>query len=173
MPSSRVLLTTQIHLSRHSLALAASTISASKRWAQDSLLINLAEAYLNLRLGSSEKYQSAFYVFEELASAPSTSSIKTLTSQAIAELHLGRIPEAEAALNEALERTKGSSKGTKSEEADILANLAVLKTVAGKGGEAVDLFRRLDREHALVKDLEEKSSFFDEAKGKFAAKVTG
>lgn len=164
-----MLLTTQIHLSRHSLPLASSTITTAKRWAQDSLLFNLAEAYLNLALGSSEKYQSAFYVFEELASAPSTSSVKTLTSQAIAELHLGRVPEAEAALTEALERASRAT--AKEEEADVLANLAVLKTVAGKMGEAEEYLRRVDREHALVRDLEEKSSFFDDAKGKFAAKV--
>ncbi len=70
-----------------------------------------------------EKYQQAFYVFEELAQAPATSSISSLVSQAVCELHLGRAEEAQAALDQALEKAPGS--------VDAIANLLVLKVVSG------------------------------------------
>ena len=50
-----------------------------------------------------EKYQAAYYVFEELAQASATQSVQSLVSQAVAELHLGRLEEAEAALKQAQE----------------------------------------------------------------------
>lgn len=78
-----------------------------------------------------EKYQQAFYVFEELAQAPSTSSIQSLVAQAIAEIHLGRLEEAEAALDQAFSKDPGN--------AEVLANKAVLNTISGKNSS--DLLR--------------------------------
>ncbi len=75
-----------------------------------------------------EKYQQAFYVFEELAQAPATSSAQTLISQAVAELHLGRLEEAQAALDQALK--KGPEYA-----ADAIANQLVLNVISGKGAE--------------------------------------
>lgn len=75
-------------------------------------------------LQGGEKYQQAFYVFEELAQAPSTSSTQSLVSQAVAEIHLGRLEEAEAALQQALVKDPKNT--------EILANLAVLNVIAGK-----------------------------------------
>lgn len=71
-----------------------------------------------------EKYQQAFYVFEELAQAPSTASKHNILGQAIAELHLGRLAEAEAALNQAKE--------VDSADADILANTIVSSVLSAK-----------------------------------------
>ena len=70
-----------------------------------------------------EKYQQAFYVFEELAQAPSTSSTQSLVSQAIAEIHLGRMEEAEAALKQAMEKDP--------KNAEVLANTVALNIIAG------------------------------------------
>lgn len=70
-----------------------------------------------------EKYQQAFYVFEELAQAPSTSSIRSLVSQAVCELHLGRTEEAQAALEQALEKDANN--------ADAIANLLVHNVISG------------------------------------------
>jgi coatomer subunit epsilon len=75
-------------------------------------------------LQGGEKYQQAFYVFEELAQASSTSSTQSLVSQAVAEIHLGRLEEAEAALQQAL--TKDPT------HAECLANNIVLNVIAGK-----------------------------------------
>lgn len=162
-----VALLVQIHLLQNRTDLAVKEVAGAKRWAQDSLLINLAESWTNLREGGSEKYQSAFYVYEELASAPGTTSPTALVGQAVAEIHLGRIEEAEAALQQAVA----------SENADIqaIANSVVLASVMGKKPEVVEgLLQQLrdqDSEHALLKDLEEKSQAFDAAAAKYTAKV--
>lgn len=71
-----------------------------------------------------EKYQEAFYVFEEIAQAPSGASSLAILSQAIAEIHLGRFEEAESALNQALNQFPGN--------ADVIANLAVLSILLGR-----------------------------------------
>lgn len=163
-----VALITQIHLSQNRTDLALKEVQAAKRWAQDSLLINLAEAWTNLRVGGSENYQSAFYVYEELASTPGTTSPTALIGQAVAEIHLGRVEEAELALQQAMEQ----------ENADVeaIANSIVLASVLGKKSDVVrDLVEKLqarDQEHALLKDLEEKDQLFDAAASKYAAKVT-
>ena len=71
-----------------------------------------------------EKYQQAFYVFEEMAQTASTSAAKSLVGQAVAEIHLGRLPEAEAALQQAIEKEP--------ESMEAIANSIVLNTLAGK-----------------------------------------
>jgi coatomer subunit epsilon len=71
-----------------------------------------------------EKYQQAFYVFEELAQTPASSSTTSLISQAVAEIHLQRYEEAQAALDQALQKEP--------ENSDALANLVVLKTITGQ-----------------------------------------
>jgi coatomer subunit epsilon len=71
-----------------------------------------------------ERYQQAFYVFEELAQAPSTSSTRSLVSQAVAELHLGRTEEAQAALEQAMQKEP--------QYAEAIANLLVLTVITGK-----------------------------------------
>ena len=118
-----------------------------------------------MRLGG-EAYQSAFYVFEEIAQTPSSTASKALISQAITELHLGRLPEAEAALKQALELPQ--------KDAEALANAVVLMTLMGKTGEGdkyLEELRTMDAEHPLLRDLEEKGSLFDQASGKYSAKV--
>ena len=70
-----------------------------------------------------EKYQQAFYVYEELAQAPSTASIRSLVSQAVCELHLGRLEEAQAALEEALKKDP--------HYIEAIANMLVLTTISG------------------------------------------
>jgi coatomer protein complex subunit epsilon len=117
-----VALITQIHLQQNRTDLALKEVTAARRWAQDSLLVNLAESWVGVRLGG-EKYQQAFYVFEELAQAPSTSSIRSLVSQAVCELHLGRTEEAQSALEQALQKDANC--------AEAIANTLVLTVVCG------------------------------------------
>lgn len=96
-------LVVQIHLQQNRTDLALKEVLAARKWAQDSLLVNIAESWVGLRVGG-ERYQQAFYVFEEMAQGASTSAPKSLVGQAVAELHLGRLPEAEAALEQAVEK---------------------------------------------------------------------
>ncbi|KFA79386.1 hypothetical protein S40288_06076 [Stachybotrys chartarum IBT 40288] len=159
-----VALIVQIHLQQNRTDLAIKEVTAARRWAQDSLLVNLAESWVGLRLGG-EKYQQAFYVFEELAQAPSTSSVRTLVSQAVCELHLGRLEESQAALEQALQKEP--------QYAEAIANLLVLTVVSGSdGSELFESLKKVDPQHQLVVDLEEKSSLFDTAAAKYSAKVS-
>ncbi|KAJ5097116.1 coatomer epsilon subunit-domain-containing protein [Penicillium angulare] len=159
-----VSLIVQIHLQQNRTDLALKEVQAAKRWAQDSLLVNLAESWVGLRVGG-ETYQSAFYVYEELASAPSTSAPLSIVGQAVAELHLGRLPEAEAALTTALERYP--------EDAELIANTIVLNVLSGKPSTDLESrLQQLDPSHALLADIQEKSEFFDTAAAKYAPKVS-
>lgn len=125
-----VALITQIHLEQNRLDLAVKEVANARKWAQDSLLVNLAESWVGLRVGG-EKYQQAFYVFEELAQAENTRSTQSMVSQAVAEIHLGRLEEAEAALQQALAKDP--------ESAEAIANSIVLNVIAGK--DATELIR--------------------------------
>lgn len=112
-----------------------------------------------------EKYQSAFYVFEELAQTSQSQSPHSLVAQAVSELHLGRLPEAEAALQQAIEIDPKS--------ADTIANLIVLNTLLGKTEQTAQLKQQLEStnsEHRAVKDWAEKKSDFQKAAAKYTPK---
>jgi tetratricopeptide (TPR) repeat protein len=83
-------------------------------------------------LKGGEKYQQAFYVFEELAQAPSTSSMQSLICQAVAEIHLGRLEEAEAALQQALSKEP--------KNAEVISNSIVLNAIQGKDVSQLESF---------------------------------
>lgn len=158
-----VALVVQIHLQQNRTDLAVKEVQAARRWAQDSLLVNIAESWTGVRVGG-EKYQQAFYVFEELAQAASTSSATSLVSQAVCELHLGRVEEAEVAFQQA------ASKEPKNPE--VIANSAVLAVITGKDPtEHITLLESISPEHAFLQDIKEKSELFDKAASKFMAKV--
>ncbi|KAI9767755.1 MAG: hypothetical protein M1840_005436 [Geoglossum simile] len=158
-----VALIVQIYLQQNRTDLALKEVLAARRWAQDSLLVNIAESWVGLRVGG-EKYQQAFYVFEELAQAPSSSAPKSLVGQAVTELHLGRLPEAEAALQQALDKD--------SKNPDAMVNMIVLSVISGKetAGLASPL-KATAPEHPFLVDLQEKSVMFDKAAAKYSAKV--
>ncbi|KAL9582310.1 MAG: hypothetical protein Q9212_003368 [Teloschistes hypoglaucus] len=162
---------TQIHLQQNRTDLAHKEVSAARKWAQDSLLVNIAESWVGTRVGG-ESYQSAFYVFEEMAQTPSSTSAKSLVAQAITELHLGRLPEAEAALNQALQQhQQQQQQQQKNDDVEAVANAVVLATLMGKREEQERYLKELRGGHALLVDLEEKGRAFDAAAGKYAAKV--
>lgn len=48
-----VALTVQIHLEQNRTDLAMKEVQAARRWAQDSLLVNIAESWVGLRMVSS------------------------------------------------------------------------------------------------------------------------
>lgn len=106
-------------------------------------------------------------------------------AQAVAELHLGRTEEAQAALEQALKKEPTSS--------EAIANLLVLSVITGKSAEeltryvpgapeyelstsrcltfASSTLQKTDPEHPLLADLAEKSDLFDKAATKYKAKV--
>lgn len=154
----------QIRLAQNRTDLAIKEVTTAKKWAQDSLVINIAEAWVGLRVGG-DKYQQSYYVFEELAQAPSTSSTRSLVGQAISELHLGRLPEAEVALQQALTKDKG--------DIAALANKIVLTALTGGDTTAdISALETQDPSHAMVLDIAEKNELFDKAASKYTAKVS-
>lgn len=83
----------------------------------------------------------------------------------MSELHLGRLPEAEAALQQALALDANS--------ADTIANLIVLNTLLGKKEEIVQLKGQLqaaDSDHNALKDWAEKKEEFAKAAAKYTPK---
>lgn len=49
----------QIHLQQNRTDLAVKEVSAARRWAQDSLLVNLAESWVGLRVVSDGLFREA------------------------------------------------------------------------------------------------------------------
>ena len=70
-----------------------------------------------------DNVQGAYYIYEELAQSTSASA-KSLLGQGVAEIQLGRLPEAESTLKLALEKDPQNT--------DILANAIVCATLSGK-----------------------------------------
>ncbi|KAG8626422.1 hypothetical protein KVT40_005367 [Elsinoe batatas] len=159
-----VALIVQVYLLQNRTDLAAKECKSARGFAQDALLVNLGEAWVGMREGG-EKYQQAFYVFEELAQAPSTQAPQSLVAQAVSELHLGRLPEAETALQQAL--------ALDGENADALANQAVLNTILGKGEEADVVLKKLqgvDKGHPFLEEVGKRREAFEAAAGKYSPK---
>jgi coatomer subunit epsilon len=80
-------------------------------------------------------------------------------------LHLGRLPEAEAALQQALSINPNS--------ADTIANLIVLNTLLGKPDETTQLKDQLkstDANHRALKDWAERKEEFAKAAAKYQPK---
>ena len=117
---------------------------------------------LTIRKGG-EKYQQAFYVFEEMAQAPATTSVRSLVGQAISEMHLGRLPETEAALKQAID--------VANDDPDVLANTVVLNTINGADtAELREKLQRVESNHQLLLDLAAKKEAFDAAAAKYTPK---
>ena len=99
-----------------------------------------------------------------MAQGPSTSATKSLVGQAVAELHLGRLPEAEAALQQAIQKDPT--------DVEAIANSIVLNVISGKdAGELKHSLESAAPEHPMLVDLREKSQLFDQAATKYSAKA--
>ncbi|RAL64010.1 hypothetical protein DID88_003198 [Monilinia fructigena] len=143
-----VALIVQIHLEQNRTDLAIKEVQQARRWAQDSLLVNLAESWVGLRVGG-EKYQQAFYVFEELAQAPSTSFNSESCRTSYRRNSSGKIRGSRSSIRTSFQQGSRKCRGS---------------------GKQISL-GNTSPEHAFLKDLEEKSSLFDKAATKYSAKV--
>ncbi|KAK3113891.1 hypothetical protein LTR53_008371 [Teratosphaeriaceae sp. CCFEE 6253] len=157
-----IALIVQIHLMQNRTDLAIQQAKSARSFAQDALLVNLAESWVGMRQGG-EQYQKAFYVFEELAQAPSSASAMSLVAQAVSELHLGRLEEAETALDAALEAEPSNS--------TVLANRFVLDAIAGRNtDDARAKLENADKEHEILADILAKREAFQAATAKYNPK---
>ncbi|SPO21516.1 related to coatomer epsilon subunit [Ustilago trichophora] len=117
-----VALGVHILLSIHRLDLAEKEYLAARTWADDSLLIQLVEAWIGLTKGG-RSTQQAFYVYDELAQNPSAAgtvnAVPSLIGKATALAANGDWAGANKQLDEALKLD--------SNNAEILANKAVVE----------------------------------------------
>lgn len=102
-------------------------------------------------------------MFEELAQAPASQAVQSLVGQAVSELHLGRYPEAEAALQQAIALDPKSP--------GVLANTIVLNTILGKDtAELKKSLEEVDPKHPFLVDITAKKDAFDAAQAKYTPK---
>ncbi|CAH1769063.1 1186_t:CDS:2 [Entrophospora sp. SA101] len=161
-----VALIIQIYLQLDRLDLAKRELASTKTWAEDAMLAQLIEAWVGLKTGG-DKYQEAYYIYEEIAQSPSSNTVKILNSQAVCNIHLGRYPEAESLLLEALNKNN--------DDPDTLVNLIVVSNFTRKHTEATEIINRYANQlkevapnHPFLQELDLKTSLFDRAAQRFA-----
>ncbi|KAN0061091.1 hypothetical protein ACQY0O_006826 [Thecaphora frezii] len=165
-----VALGVHILLSIHRIDLAEKEYLAARAWADDSLLIQLIEAWLGLVKGG-RSTQQAFYVYDELAQNPSAAgtanSVTSLIGKATALAANGDIEGARKQLEEAGQLDP--------ENAEIAANKAALASFgtlsAAKPSPALELLgqlRRAEASHPLLREYEALEKSFDQVAAKFA-----
>ncbi|CAO3699183.1 unnamed protein product [Rhizopus stolonifer] len=156
-------LAVQIYLQLDRLDLARNEIASVKAWAEDALLLQLMEAWVDLRIGG-EKYQEAFYIYEEFAQSNTAQTVKVLNGQAAANIALGRYDEAESLLLEAQNKENGN--------AETLVNLTTCAILTGKSQEIVNRYisqlREVMPQHPYLQELDLKSSLFDRCASRYA-----
>ncbi|KAH9857348.1 coatomer complex protein [Lenzites betulinus] len=154
--------TTQIYLSIARPDLARKELARAARWAEDDLLLQLAECAVGLAAGRDAYSDAAAFLTEQLAN-PSLSSPRLLTARGVARLLRGEVAGARSDLEEAQSVGAGG-------DAETAAALVVVAGLAGKGVEAEELYGKLAAEHPsfpLVTDLQRKAAQFDELAAKF------
>ncbi|ODQ52694.1 hypothetical protein SAICODRAFT_92990 [Saitoella complicata NRRL Y-17804] len=150
-----VALLTQLYLHLNRTDLAKREVEQAKKWADDSIIIQLADSWVNMRLGGNG-YSQSFYLYEELSQTPSTRTALTLTALGVAHIHLSQLEEARAAFDAALEIDEKYE--------DALAGLAVCRALEGKGAEGVKGLK-------VGREWEEMGRVFDEAAGKYGVEA--
>ncbi|KAF9113984.1 hypothetical protein BGX27_000377 [Mortierella sp. AM989] len=155
----------QIYLQMNRLDLARKEVDSCKSWAEDAMLAQLMEAWVGLRVGGGDRYQNAYYIYEEIATSSTSPTVKSLVGEAVCNIQMGQYPEAEGILQEALNKEPGNT--------DAIVNQIVLSTLLSKPTEEINaLVQRLQSvapNHSYLQDLDLKSSLFDRAALRFAA----
>ncbi|KAG0658769.1 hypothetical protein C6P46_005634 [Rhodotorula mucilaginosa] len=154
-----------LHLAPLSTALLTSPSTTSIT--SDSLLSQLLIARSHLATGPTQKYQDAYYVFEEIKNMQGGRGEGVLSGVGVAQGLLGRWEEARDAINEGLEMNPTHP--------TLLANSVALALHTGKtaaqADELLSQLRAADSAHPLVRDVDAKSALFDEAAAQFQPSV--
>ncbi|KAH6581901.1 hypothetical protein BASA61_008789 [Batrachochytrium salamandrivorans] len=161
-----VALAVQIYLKMDRVDLAKKELASFRTWADDATLAQLIESWVNIFSGGPEKYQEAFYIFEELSSTGTITS-KLLTSKAVALIQARKFEDADAVLLEALNKNPN--------DPDTLANMIVTATALQKPANVLHQFmsqlKDVAPQHPLVQEQALKESLFDRSALRFAQGV--
>lgn len=158
-----VLLLVQLYLSQGKLELAEKEVSVASSYAQDSIIFNLAEAYVN-SAKNGESLRGSLYFFEELSHSHPT--VKTLVGDLVLNFQLRQFPEADEVLRKIAE-TNGAS-------AELLANEYAYAQIKGDSTEASDKLSqlsKLDPNFPTVLDIDEKNKLFDSIVEKYNSQI--
>ncbi|KAF9582280.1 hypothetical protein BGW38_000418 [Lunasporangiospora selenospora] len=154
----------QIYLQMNRVDLAKKEVESCKSWAEDAILAQLMEAWVALRVGGGSHYQNSYYIYEEIATSSTSPTVKSLVGEAVCNIQMGRFPEAEGILQEALSREPSNT--------DAIVNSIVLFTILNKPSEEINALvlqlQSVAPNHAYLQDLDLKSSLFDRAAQRFA-----
>jgi len=122
---------------------------------EDATITQLAMAWTNLSLGG-DKIQEAYYIYQEMIDKLG-STATLLNGQAVTFLAQGKYAEAEAALNEAMEKDPNNP--------ETLVNMIVLSQHQGKAPEVSNRYlsqlKDMDPNHSFVLKLNTKEQDFD------------
>ncbi|KAF9977238.1 hypothetical protein BGZ73_006601 [Actinomortierella ambigua] len=154
----------QIYLQMNRLDLAKKELESVKTWAEDAMLAQQMEAWVGLRTGGSERYQNAYYIYEEIATSSTQPTVKSLVGEAVCNIQMGELGLAENLLQEAFAKEPHNT--------DVLVNQIVLATLMSKPAEQITaLVQQLQAvapNHIYLQELDLKSSLFDRAAQRFA-----
>jgi len=145
----------QALLAIHRPDLAKKELKVMTEKDEDATITQLAMAWTNLSLGG-DKIQEAYYIYQEMIDKLG-STATLLNGQAVTFLAQGKYSEAEAALNEAMEKDPNNP--------DTLVNMIVLTQHQGKAPEVSNRYlsqlKDMDPNHSFVLKLNSKEQDFD------------
>lgn len=145
----------QLYLKMYRADLAQKQLKTMKSVDEDSVLSMIATAWVHL---SSNKFQDASYIYEELIDKYGSTSM-LLNGLAVSKMHQGQFDEAETSLQEALTKNQG--------DPDALANLIVVSTHLHRAPEVLNRYfsqlRMKSPGHPLLVSFDAFNSSFDRA----------